>query len=138
MTSFTNRAVTIILFCCTIALVTLTITLVFNLTQIAYYHKVEAHISSINTELYEGVGDSQTSKAHFVTYNFIYEGKPYEVTQQVFTKIGKHIGDTVILRCNPNNPTQIANMSLIKDNFAFICFLLLFITVVFQQNFRGR
>lgn len=138
MKRFTNKAVPIVLTCCTIVLITLVIIVISNLIQIAKYHKVKAYISSINTEIYAGAGDSQTSKAHFVTYNFTYDGKPYEVTQQVFMKVGKHVGDAVTLRCNPDNPTQIANMLLIKSCIAGICFLSLFIIIVFFQNYRGR
>ncbi len=126
------------LLCCIVVLITLVIIFISKLIQIPNYHKVEAHISSINTEHYEGVGDSQTTRAHFVTYTFVYEGKTYEVTQRVFTKMGKHKGDAVTLRCNPNNPAQIANMPSIYGCFVLICFLCFFIIVVFHQNFRGR
>lgn len=54
--------------CCVIGFVILMTVAIYNLVQTRNDQKVKAEISSVKTELYERSGDSQTGKAHFVTY----------------------------------------------------------------------
>lgn len=117
-----------------ICAVVLAVVLAYNLIAFFKYQKINAKIISLDTEVYEGVGDSQTSKAHFVTYQFIYQNRLYEVKRQTFTKIGKHIGDNVVLRFDPHNPHHVLDSLLIYSCIIGIVVLGFIMFILIRQN----
>lgn len=124
-----------------ILLVLLIVFAVLYWLRISKYVKVDAAIVSVDTYTTSGVGDSQDSKEHFITWGFTYNDIPYQVTEQVFSVAGKQIGDRAVLRCNPEHPEQIEKKMLIRLCCIGIVFLLLLdgvlLAQLIQQKGRG-
>ncbi len=123
---------------CKIVLVLLVVYTIYFVYQISEYQKVDAQIIAVNTKVYESIGESRSSTAYFVTYEYTYNNTQYRVTQQVFTKIGKNNGDVASLYCNPQDPGQIANLSLIRACLAGIVFLGIKLFLLSHQNILRR
>jgi flagellar biogenesis protein FliO len=116
-----------------IIIIGLVLFLCYYFNKISDYKKVEANIVSISTNYHSGTGKTKSSKAYYITYEFTYNGNQYQVTQQALTKIGKSEGDVVTIRCNPDNPQEIANMNYVKGSIVAIIILLLFSYVIIRQ-----
>lgn len=119
---------------CLIVLIILLLIIVFYSILYMNYDKVEAKIVSISSETYNGVGDSQSSRAYYIKYEYKYNGETYQVEQQVLTIKGKHEGQLVTLRCNPNKPDAIANNSIIIFSVIGSIFLLLLLLVSWKAT----
>lgn len=138
MLKVTEKENSLVLICCRVVLVLLIAFVVYYLLQISGYQKVDARIIAIHTEVYDSVGESRSSRANFVTYEYTYNDMDYRVTQQVLTKIGKNNGDVVSLYCNPQDPEQVANILLIGVCLTCIAFLGIMLFLLSHQNTLRR
>lgn len=138
MLKITEKENSRVLICCKVILVILIAFLACYLLKISGYQKVDAQIIAIHTEVYDSVGESRSSRANFVTYEYTYNDTNYRITQQIFTKIGKNKGDVVSLYCNPQDPEQVANILLIVVCSTGIAFLGIMLFLLSRQNTLRR
>lgn len=84
---------------------------------------VDARIVDVVTE--NGSSPSTSaSKAHYVTYEYEYNNKPYTASKQVFLKAGKKIGAVNSIRINPENPSEIENTLVFNTCISVAAFFL--------------
>ena len=111
---------------------------IFVLKQINYsdYEKVEARIVSVDSKY--GSGSNSKSRTYYVTYQYKIEGEQYNSKTQVFTKSGKKIDDIVVIRYNPENPSEIENEYANQSLLFFIIFTGVFTVLLWIIILRNK
>lgn len=54
-----------------------------------------------------GMDTNTNNQKIYVEYEYEWEGKTYVSSQQVFSDGGKEVGQTVTVRCHPDNPAEL-------------------------------
>lgn len=98
----------------TVFLIILSIFVIKNEITYSKYLKVEATI--LNTRTRRSSSGRSNARTHYASYQYNVDGKNYITEKQVFTKTGKKIGKTEMLRYNPIDPSIIEDTA--KQNQA--------------------
>jgi len=93
-----------------------------NVSKYSKYIPVEAKVAGVLMK--NGVGTA--TKTFDVTYEFNVGGKQVQAVQGVNSEGGFYGGQTVAIRYNPENPTEIEDKSAIHTEIFFTSFLGIF------------
>jgi len=118
-----------IIICCILALIVCAFILIAYLIKISCYEKVEAQILYTYTKSYIRPG----SKAHFIKYEYYFNGEKYQTEKQIFIKSGKKWGDIVYIRCNPQSPEEIEDTAMVQTCYFLMSFLCLIIFLLIKK-----
>ena len=77
----------------------------FISNQEKYQNFVEVDALIIN------ITKSNTDETKLMEYQYKYDGKKYTLKRDELFAYGKKIGDTVTIKCNPKNPSEIQDGS---------------------------
>lgn len=131
--SASPKALMKVLILCGIALVIAISILAYNLILTTKYVEVEAKVVEVTKIIHKS-----NTKTYYITNKFLYNGKQYVVKQDQPNNPSEKEGDIVYIRCNPNNPNQIANTHLIKTLSIIIVIIFAFSTVIFVSYRKVR
>lgn len=93
----------------------------FISNQEKYQNFVEVDALIIN------ITKSNTDETKLMEYQYKYDGKKYTLKRDELFAYGKKIGDTVTIKCNPKNPSEIQDGS---NTFFLIMIFMFFFTAV--------
>lgn len=84
------------------------IVFVADLMKTSTYITVMATVTNTSTEIPYYDSDS-SSKHHYITYSYDYEGRSYTENKEVFLRILHKKGNNELIKINPGSPADIEN-----------------------------